>query len=79
MSRSVDAKALMEIDKDTFEAMFNIKTFCETQRNCHNCTIKKECKEICDKTMGNDVSSIDICRVEDMEAEDGYKYYLLCS
>ena len=79
MSKTIEAKALIEVTKEMFENMYTLKTYCDSQKNCHDCKIREECKSVCDKTLGNDISCIDICRVEDPTWEGGYRYYYICS
>ena len=56
---------IKEIDEDMFWALYELKTYCENRKNCHDCKIRKECYEIASKNNDNDISCIQIGRLKD--------------
>lgn len=69
---------MYEIDQKLFEELYTLKSYCETQKNCHDCKIKDNCHILSKAWNGNDISSLNIGRVAlDRDSKAGeYKYVI---
>ena len=75
MGKEITAKDIIVVSEGVFESCMQIKQFCNAQKNCHDCVIRKECKRVTDALNGTDISSLEVARVA---TESGYKYTILC-
>lgn len=53
------------INSELYEKIFQLKSYCERRTNCKECKIKAECKRIGALLNGNDISCIDIGKVDE--------------
>lgn len=54
---------MYEISETFFNDIFQLKSYCEQQKNCYNCKIKQECKQLGVCFNGNDISCLNIGKV----------------
>lgn len=75
MSKEITAKDILVVSEEVFNSAMQIKEYCNSQRNCHDCKVKKECKRLTKTLNGCDISSLQVGRIQ---TETGYKYTILC-
>lgn len=56
---------MVKIDQQLFNQIYDLKYYCSSRKNCHECLVRTECHKIAQDNNGNDISCIRIGKLKD--------------